>query len=113
MLLGSSTLNCDIHNEVFGNNQQYIGRGASDRDDDDDDDVDDDMSTACNPYILHKVEEDDNDKEAHKEDKCNGGGGGCTNDKKIHTYVQALCRGTKNPTLVSLKDTMSNPHGGS
>ena len=51
---------------------------------------------------------DDNDDDAD-----NVGGGGRTNDERLRSYVKALCRGTRNATLISLKSMMSQHNAGS
>ena len=120
-------LDCDIHDNVFGN-RQYIGRGADDSDDDDDDDDDgeeedeeeeeeEEESTPRrrNPYILDEVSEDDDDDDEtdeEEEDRPGGGGGGGgrrTKDERIKKYVQV--RSGRNGALVSLKRTMTQRHG--
>ena len=118
-------LNCDIHNEVIGN-RQYIGRGVSDdenellEDDDlvedgDEYDTDDEEEQATlhhNPYILDEVDEED-DNEEEDDDELEADVGGRTKEERIRSYVQSLCRGTRNATLISLQRTMSQGHAGS
>ena len=68
-----------------------------------------------NPYILDEVDEDENEED---EDECDNddntpGGGGRTKEERVRSYVKSLCRGTRNATIISLKDTMSHGHAGS
>ena len=112
-------LDCDIHDNVFGN-CQYIGRGGTDDsdgeyDDDDeenveyndDDDDDEEQQPPINPYILDEVSEDDESEEEDEEE----GTGGRTKDEGIKKYVQLQCHG-RNGALVSLKHTMLQKNWG-
>ena len=116
-------LNCDIHNEVIGN-RQYIGRGVNDGEneleddlvEDDEYDIDDDEEQTTvhhNPYILDEVDEEDDNGEEDDELETNGGGGGRIKEERIRSYVQSLCCGTRNATLISLQRTMLQGHAGS
>ena len=129
-------LDCDIHDNVFGN-RQYIGRGADDSDDDDDDDDGEDeeyeeeeeeesssiTTPRRNPYILDEVSEEDDDEtdddvDEEEDDRPGGGsgggggggGGGRTTDERIKKYVQV--RSGRNGALVSLKNVMVQKNGG-
>ena len=93
-------LQCDIHNEVVGN-QQYIGRGVSDDDneledhmeeddeydvtDDDGDTDEEEVSLPRNPYILDEVEEDEGMDEGDDEDDADNAGGGRTNEERLRS----------------------------
>ena len=120
-------LNCDIHNEVVGN-RQYIGRGISDDDNelendleeddeydivtDDDGDTDEEVShTPRNPYILDEIDEDENEDDDDNDDDT--AGGGRTKEERLRSYVKALSRGTRNATLIILKNTMSQHNAAS
>ena len=98
-------LDCDIHDNIFGN-RQYIGRGAdSDGEEDEeelveyDDDHEGQQPTTSIPYILDEVSEDENWDDKEEED---GGTGGRTKDERIKKYVQVQCHGC-NGALVGLK----------
>ena len=108
-------LDCDIHDNVFGN-RQYIGCGADDSDGDDDEDGDEDdshveyddddeeedppITTTRNPYILDEVSEDDDENGIDDDEEDGdstggrgGGGGGRTKDERLDKYVKAQsCR---------------------
>ena len=105
-------LDCDIHDNIFGH-RQYIGRGAdSDGEEDDEEEIleydDEEQPTNRNPYILDEVSEDETgDEEEDEEDE----GAGRTKDERIKKYVQVQCYG-RNGALVSLKNTMTQEHGG-
>ena len=109
-------LDCDIHDNVFGN-RQYIGRGADDSDGDEEEiveyDEEEELPTTRNPYILDEVSEDENGDDEEEED--DDGTEGHTKDERINKYVIAQSCGRKNSTLVSLKKTMTihNARGGS
>ena len=112
-------LDCDIHDNVFGN-RQYIGRGAdhSDGEDGEDEDEESDVeyedeekeepsssSTTRNPYILDEVSEEEDETDVDEEDvEEEERTGGRTKDERITKYVQV--RSGRNGALVSLKRTM-------
>ena len=122
-------LDCDIHDNVFGN-RQYIGRGADDSDGDEEDENEDEDSdveyddddeeeeppttttTTRNPYILDEVSEDDNDEEDAGSTGGGGGGGGRTKDERLNKYVNSQSCRRKNCPLISLKNVMVQKHGG-
>ena len=60
---------------------------------------------------------DEDENEEDYDDECDNddtvGGGHRTNEEKLQSYITALCRGTRNATVISLKRTMSQHNAGS
>ena len=88
------SIDCNIHNNVMAQQQQYVGRGV---DDDEsassslDDEYEDDDDRPWNPFILDEADVDD-DLTVQQSDDEDRLGGQRNQEVLIRQYVQSQCR---------------------
>ena len=112
------SIDCNIHNNVMAQQQQYVGRGVDDDDEsaaspssEDDDDYDDHPG---NPFILDEADVDHDDEETVQQSDDDNSAVLVDRQRDqevlIRQYVQSQCRSRKSPVLVSLKTLLMSRH---
>ena len=106
------SIDCNIHNNVMAQQQQYVGRGVDDDDESassDDEYDDDDDRRPGNPFILDEADVD-HDYEEETVQQSDDDTAGRDQGVLIRQYVQSQCRSRKSPVLVSLKKLLTSRH---